>query len=160
MKTTGIFERFQYFNFKTNFLKNLNPFQKKMEYFFLVESTKLENATFPCKTALSKANVKTNKMGSTKWTYHKIRSFVSNYFIFWTFYFSLRISYKELIWCTNHSNWFDVPTIQISIFILFESARVLFESLFFLWVSLTCFDILFWKKKSNFWHRYLRNIIV
>ena len=37
-----------------------------MEYCFLVESTKIENTTFPYKSALSEANVKTNRMGSTK----------------------------------------------------------------------------------------------
>ena len=43
-------------------------------------------------------------MVSTKWTYHKKRSFASNYFIFWKFCFSLRTSYKELIWYTNYPN--------------------------------------------------------
>ena len=37
-----------------------------MEYSFLIESTKIENATFPYKTVLSEANVKTNRMGNTK----------------------------------------------------------------------------------------------
>ena len=46
------------------------PF-KKLGYQFLVVSTKIDNITFPYKTALSEANVKKNKMGSTKWTYHK-----------------------------------------------------------------------------------------
>ena len=56
-------------------------FFKKLKYRFLVESTKIENASFPYKTAISEANVKTNRMVSTKWTYHKERSFASNYFI-------------------------------------------------------------------------------
>ena len=43
---TGIFKRFQHFNFEMNFLKNANPFLKKLEYRFLVESTKIEKATF------------------------------------------------------------------------------------------------------------------
>ena len=47
----GNFEHFQHFYFETNFLKNGNPF-KNLEYCFLVESNKIENATFPCKTAL------------------------------------------------------------------------------------------------------------
>ena len=51
---------------------------KKMEYRFLVESTKIDNITFPHKTALSEANVKKNRMESTKWTYQKERSFASN----------------------------------------------------------------------------------
>ena len=75
------FEHFQYFNFETDFLENENFFQK-LEYCFLVERIKIEKASFPYKTAISEANVKTNRMVSTKWTYHKERSFASNYFIF------------------------------------------------------------------------------
>ena len=54
---------------------------KKLEYRFLVESTKIENALFPYKTAMSEAYVKTNRIASTKWTYHKEWSFASNHFI-------------------------------------------------------------------------------
>ena len=57
------FERFQYFSFETKFLKNANPFP---EYYFLVESITIGNATIPLKTALSEASVKTNRMGSKK----------------------------------------------------------------------------------------------
>ena len=46
-------------------------FFKKLEYNVSVESTKIEIATFSYKTVPSEANVKTNKVGSTKWTYHK-----------------------------------------------------------------------------------------
>ena len=45
------------------------------DFQFLVGSTKIENASFTYKTATSEANVKT-----TKSTYHKERSFSSNYF--------------------------------------------------------------------------------
>ena len=76
--SSGNFERFQYFNFKTDFLKNGNLFQK-LEYRFLVENTKIESASFPYKIAILEANV---KMVSAKWTYHKERSFASNCFIF------------------------------------------------------------------------------
>ena len=65
------------------------PF-KKLEYHFLVESTKIDNITFPYKTALSEANVKKNRMGSTKWTYHKERSFASNHFPFSKILFQFR----------------------------------------------------------------------
>ena len=68
-------EILKYFNFETDFLKNENLFQ-------IVEITKIENTSFPYKTASSEASVKTNRMVSTKWTYHKERSFASNYFIF------------------------------------------------------------------------------
>ena len=47
------------------------PFFKKLEYSFLVETTKIESTSFPFKTALSEANVKTNRMATTKWAYHK-----------------------------------------------------------------------------------------
>ena len=55
---------------------------KKLEYCLLVEITKIENTSFPFKTAQSEANVKTNRMATTKWTYYKERIFASKYFIF------------------------------------------------------------------------------
>ena len=68
--------------FNTSILKQIfwktKIFFKKLEYCFLVESTKIENASFPYKTAISVANVKANRMVTTKWTYHKKRSFSSN----------------------------------------------------------------------------------
>ena len=60
----------------------MKNFLKKLEYRFLVETTKIENTSFPFKTALSEANVKTNRMATIKWTYHKEWSFASNNFIF------------------------------------------------------------------------------
>ena len=70
------FEHFQYFNFETYFLENENFFS------FLVERTKIEKASFPYKTAISEAKIKTNRMVTTKWIYHREWSFASNYFIF------------------------------------------------------------------------------
>ena len=67
---------------------------KKPEYLFLVESTKIENASFSYKAAISETNVKTNRMVTAKWTYHKERSFARNYFIF----------LKILFWCTSNPN--------------------------------------------------------
>ena len=78
------FKHFYYFDFKTDFQENENFF-KKLEYCFLVESTKIEKASFPLisiqNRSISEANVKTNRMVSTKWTYHKEQSFASNHFI-------------------------------------------------------------------------------
>ena len=51
---------------------------------------------------------------------------VTNLF-FWKFCFGLR---------PRINSWFDVPTTQMSIFILFVSAGVLFDGAFSLWVSL------------------------
>ena len=60
-------------------MKNENLFfLKKLENSFVVEIT-----TCPYKTVLSEANVKTKRMGSANWIYHKERSFASMYFIFW-----------------------------------------------------------------------------
>ena len=60
----------------------MKTFFKKLEYRFLVETTKIENTSFPFETALSESNVKTNRIATTKWTYHKVWSFASTYFIF------------------------------------------------------------------------------
>ena len=75
------FKRFQYLTLKQIFWKT-KTFFKKLEYRFLVETTKIENTSFPFKTALSEANFKTNRMATTKWTFHKEWSFASNFFIF------------------------------------------------------------------------------
>ena len=46
---------------------------RNLEYCFLVESTKIENAAFLFKNAQSEGTGKTNKIGSRKWAYHKQR---------------------------------------------------------------------------------------
>ena len=51
MTIIGNFERFQYFSFEMNLLKNENLFQNT-GVLFLIESTSIENATFPYKTAM------------------------------------------------------------------------------------------------------------
>ena len=71
----------------------MNTFFKKLEYRLLVENTWIENASFPYKTAISEANVKANRMMSTKWTYHKEWSFTSNYFI----YLKILLQFKNLL---------------------------------------------------------------
>ena len=50
MTISGNLERFQYFNFKTDFLE-------KLEYRFLVESIKIKEESFPYKTVIPEANV-------------------------------------------------------------------------------------------------------
>ena len=71
---------------------------------------------------LSEVNVKINRMVNTKWIYHKERSFSSNYFNFLKTFVSV---YGPLI-----KSSFDVLTTQMSIFLLFISAAVLFDSVF------------------------------
>ena len=77
---------------------------RKLEYGFLVETTKIESTSFPYKTAISEANIKTNRMASTKYTYHKERSFARNCFIF----LNILSQFKNLLW-----SWFDVPATQM-----------------------------------------------
>ena len=92
MTITGDFERFQYSTSKQVFIKWKISFEK-LEFFFLVERTTIENATFPCKTALPKTSFKTTRMGSANyWMYHKGRSFATNYFIF----LKIQFQYKDL----------------------------------------------------------------
>ena len=76
---------------------------KKLEYFFLAVR-RLKTAIFLQKTALTEANVKTNRMGSSKLNYHKEGVFLVATIFFWKSCFSIRTSYKELIWCANYQN--------------------------------------------------------
>ena len=79
-------------------------FSKKLGYRFLTESTKIENSSFAYETVISEANVKINKVVTTKSTYRKERSFASNYFVFLKILFHFKKSCKELICCTNNPN--------------------------------------------------------
>ena len=56
----------------------MKTFFKKLEHLLLVERTKIEKASFPYKTFILEANVKTNRVVSTEWTYRKKRRFASN----------------------------------------------------------------------------------
>ena len=50
----------------------MKTFFEKLEYGFLIERTMIEKASFPYKTAVSEANVKTNRMMvTTKWAYYR-----------------------------------------------------------------------------------------
>ena len=48
------------------FSEKRKPISKKLEYRFLIKSTTSENVALPYTTNLPKANVKTNRMRSTK----------------------------------------------------------------------------------------------
>ena len=89
---------------------------KKLEYHFLVETTKIENISFSFETALSEANVKTSKI---EWRLKngpitKSGVLPVNTLFFWKIYSSFRTS-RTLIW------W---PTAQMLIFTFFVSAEV------------------------------------
>ena len=71
-RSLEIFKVFNTLTLKEIFWKT-QTFFRKLEYSFSVESTKIDNATFPHKTALPEANV---------WTYRKERGWAGNYFPF------------------------------------------------------------------------------
>ena len=97
MTISGNFERFQYFNFETDFLENENLFQKTGVP-FSVESTKIENASFPYKTAISESNVKANRVVNVQnGPITKARVLPVTTIFFRKICFSLRTSYKDLI---------------------------------------------------------------
>ena len=107
------------------------PFSKNWSIIFYLKVLRLQMHHFHTKLHRRKSMVKTNRMGSTKWTYQKERGFASTYFIF----FSVQ---EPLI-----KSLFDVKTIKMFIFILFESAGVLFEGALSLWVSLRAWVVHF-----------------
>ena len=63
------------------FWKTKAIFEKLYDH-LLVKSTAIESVLFLWKSALLKANVKTNRMGSKEWTYRKEPSFDTHYFMF------------------------------------------------------------------------------
>ena len=100
--------------FTTLFLKVIfwktKIFFKKLEYSILVQSTKIESATFPHKTALPEANINTNRIESIKRTYHKGGVLPLTTLVFWKFGLRVKTSFNELIKCTNY------PTFHIHTF--------------------------------------------
>ena len=92
------------------FLLKTKTFFKKLKYRFLVESTKIENATFPNKIVLSETNVRQIEWRVQNGPAAKDGVSPVTTSFFWNFCFSLRTSYKELTWCIRN---------QMSIFILF-----------------------------------------
>ena len=125
-QSVEILNVFNILTLKQTFWKR-KTFFKKPEYRFLVESTRIENTSFPYKTAISEANAKKNRMVSTKWTHHKKLSFVSNYLIF----LKIMFWFKNLI--KRVHLMYQLPKCQY--FYIYLSAGVLFDGAFSLWVS-------------------------
>ena len=128
MTITGNFERFQCFNFESDFLENKNLFQKAGIPFFSWKHFRLKTHHFHIKLPYQKPVLK-----QIKWwvqtgpiTKNGILPVATQFF--WKFCFSLSTSYKELIWCTNDLNA-HIPTFLITV--------VLFDGTFSLWESLT-----------------------
>ena len=92
-------------------------FFKKLDYRFLVETTKIESTSFPFKTTMREANVKTNSMTIDLQNQSITRSGVLpvTALLFWKFVAVLAPLKKKKL---------DVPTTQMSIFVYFASVGV------------------------------------
>ena len=99
-----IFERFQYFNFKTNSLENENLFQKTEK----LKALKLKTHHFHTKLRCQKSILRQIEWWAQNGPTTKNVLPVTALF-FRKFCFSLRTSYKELIWYTNDPNA-HIPT--------------------------------------------------
>ena len=95
---------------------------KKLEKYFLVKRAKIEKVIFWYKTAPSVCN-KCNEECKMDLSQRIEFCLVTTFFFFRKFCLSLRTSYNK--------SWFNVPTAQMSIFILFISSEVLSELVFF-----------------------------
>ena len=102
-QSADILDVFSTLNLKQIFWKT-KTFFKKLKYSFLVESTKIGNASFPYKITISESNVKQILWGVQNGPITKNGVLPVTSSFFWRFCFNLRISYKELIWCTNDPN--------------------------------------------------------
>ena len=80
-QSVEILNVFNTLTLKQIFWKTKKKF-KKLEFYFLVQTTKIGNALFPFKAAISEANFKTNRMVSISGTYQNERNFANNYFVF------------------------------------------------------------------------------
>ena len=124
-------------------------FLKKPGSCFLVQRAKIEIAIFLYKTALPEANA----IRQIEWEVHNRQRnnevwSVTTLFS-WKYSFRIRTSSKELIRCTN------CP----SIFVLFVSAGVLFESVFSMWGSLNGWFPWCFSEERSFYFFYILKYI-
>ena len=77
---------------------------KKLEYRFWVENIKMESALFPHKLPYQKSILRQIEWWVQNEAITKNGVLPITTLFFWFFCFSLKTSYKELIWCTNHPN--------------------------------------------------------
>ena len=117
---------FYILTWKPNFSKT-ETFFKKIEYSFLVEVTRIKTHYFHTILSSQKSMLRQLEWEVQDGPITKNRVLPVTTLFFWKFCFSIRTSYKVLIWCTNHLN-LHIHTL--------ESVGVLFKGAFFLWVSL------------------------
>ena len=102
-----IFNVFNTVTLKQIFWKK-NTFMKKLpEHRFLLERTKIENATFLYKIAISETTIKTSRLGSINGPITKDVILPVTTLFFWKYDFGIRNFRKELILCTNYPNFYS-----------------------------------------------------
>ena len=105
MTISGTFERFQYFHFETNFLKNRNLFQKTVVPFSSWKYLDWKcNISIQICLSSKKPMLRQIEWGVQNGPITKNGVLPVTSLFFGKFCFSLGTWYKELIWCTNHLN--------------------------------------------------------
>ena len=84
--------------------KRLKTFFKKLEYRFLVTALRLKTHHIHTKLPYQKPMLRQIEWWIQNGPITKNGVLPVTTLFFWKFCFSLRISYKELIWCTNNPN--------------------------------------------------------
>ena len=102
-QTVKILNVFNTLTLKQIFWKT-KTFFEKLEYRLLVESTKIESASFHTKLPYQKPMLRQIKWWLQNGPITKNGVLPVTTLFFWKFCFSLRTSYKELICCTNNPN--------------------------------------------------------
>ena len=109
MWVTRNIERFQYFNFETNFLKNEKLFQNTGVQFFSwkYKDRKSNISNISKSDRQQNCPVRSHVLRQIEWGVQngpitKNRVLPVTALFFWKFCFNLRTSYEELIWFTNY----------------------------------------------------------
>ena len=79
-------------------------FFEKLEYHFLVETTKIENTSFPFKLLCQTPMLRQIEWRLQNWPTTNSGVLPVTALFFWEICFSFSTSCKELIWCTNDPN--------------------------------------------------------
>ena len=105
MTITWNFWSFQYFDFETNFLKKRKLFLNNWSTVFWLKALRWTMQHFHIKLLYQKSVLRQTEWGVQNGPGTKNGVFCSNCFVVvFKFCFSLRTSYKELIWCANYLN--------------------------------------------------------
>ena len=102
MTITENFECFRHFNFERNFLKKANPFQKIRAQFFSCKYYDWRR-----NISIQNCSVRSQVESNVEYKMHlpqRMEFLPVTTFFFQKFCFSLRTSYKELVWSTNCLN--------------------------------------------------------